>query len=260
MRRAKITIVTVCYNAVATIEKTILSVINQSYNDIEYIIIDGGSTDGTTKIINKYQENIDYYVSESDKGIYDAMNKGICAATGEWVNFMNSGDVFFDLSTLQEVNDQIAQHSSVDIFYGEVAYNYSFGQRIKYSRHIEHLKHDMVFSHQSCFIRTDLMKKNLYNLKYKYSADYDCLLNLYLKGWAFFHIPLVVSAVEVDKGATYDNFLFSKIDVYYIHRKNFGQFFAILKFINSVPVLYMKKMCKSIFPSVIIAKCIRKIK
>ena len=98
-----ISVVTVCYNAADTIEKTMLSVLNQTYHDIEYIIIDGGSTDGTVEIIRKYADRIAYWVSEPDKGIYDAMNKGIKVATGEWINFMNAGDEFVDEGVIEKL-------------------------------------------------------------------------------------------------------------------------------------------------------------
>ncbi|MCI5136399.1 MAG: glycosyltransferase [Candidatus Electrothrix sp. AW2] len=90
-----ITVITVVFNGVQRLEETILSVIGQTYDNVEYIIIDGGSTDGTLDIIRKYEHAIDYWVSEKDRGIYDAMNKGIDLTTGEWMNFMNAGDSFF---------------------------------------------------------------------------------------------------------------------------------------------------------------------
>src|SRR5574344_2490955 len=99
----KLSIITINYNNAEGLEKTIKSVINQTFTDYEYIIIDGGSTDGSTDIIKKYRENIDYWVSESDKGIYKAMNKGITYTHGEYLNFMNSGDCFHSSTVLNEV-------------------------------------------------------------------------------------------------------------------------------------------------------------
>ena len=93
----KISIITVVYNGVLKLEATILSVINQDFNNFEYIIIDGGSTDGTLEIIKKYQDKITLWVSEPDNGIYDAMNKGIKYSKGEYICFINSGDILIEL-------------------------------------------------------------------------------------------------------------------------------------------------------------------
>ena len=103
----RVTIITISYNAVLGIERTINSVITQTYSNLQYIIIDGGSTDGTVDIIKKYADKIDYWVSEPDSGIYYAMNKGIAIADGDWINFMNAGDYFVD----RNVIEQIFQHN-----------------------------------------------------------------------------------------------------------------------------------------------------
>lgn len=103
MNSPKITVVTVCYNAVDTIEKTILSVISQTYNNMEYIIVDGASTDGTVDIVKKYEDRITRWISEPDKGIYDAMNKAIDLATGDWINFINTGDVLYNDTVFSEI-------------------------------------------------------------------------------------------------------------------------------------------------------------
>ena len=95
MNNPKISVVTVCYNAVDLIEETILSVINQTYRNVEYIIIDGASTDGTVDIINKYRDKIAYFVSEPDKGIYDAMNQAVGRIRGDHVLFLNCGDYLY---------------------------------------------------------------------------------------------------------------------------------------------------------------------
>ena len=97
----KISIITVCLNSESTIERTICSVINQDYKDLEYIIIDGRSADSTVSIINKYREKVNHIISESDKGIYDAINKGISLSTGELVCILHSNDIFFNNQTVR---------------------------------------------------------------------------------------------------------------------------------------------------------------
>jgi glycosyltransferase involved in cell wall biosynthesis len=172
MNNPLISIITVVYNGASTLEQTILSVINQTYENIEYIIIDGGSTDGTVDIIKKYEKHLAYWVSEPDKGIYDAMNKGINIATGEWINFMNSGDIFSS-------NDIIQQLLMRDLFNGGKSIIY--GNRIirqneksfKQESNLKTIKYRMDIFHQSCFIPTLLHKKIRFNISYKIAGDYD---------------------------------------------------------------------------------------
>lgn len=133
-----ISVVTVCYNAADTIEKTMLSVLNQTYHDIEYIIIDGGSTDGTVEIIRKYADRIAYWVSEPDKGIYDAMNKGIKVATGEWINFMNAGDEFVDANVLDKLFFAKTV-ANVDVIYGNTLMKYTEGISFTKVKEIDYL-------------------------------------------------------------------------------------------------------------------------
>ena len=111
-----ITVITVVLDGVVDLEGTITSVINQSYNNIEYIVIDGGSTDGTLSIIKKYEDKINYWISETDNGIYDAMNKGVCLANGEWLCFMNSGDTFFNQNTFLDLADFLKDEKKLFIY------------------------------------------------------------------------------------------------------------------------------------------------
>ena len=120
-----ISIVTVSYNAVLTIEQTILSVINQTYPNVEYIIIDGGSTDGTVDIIKKYADKIAYWVSEPDKGIYDAMNKGGLKATGDFIQFLNAGDWFENEYVIEKIFKD--WYKRVDVIYGDMIIRRSDG-------------------------------------------------------------------------------------------------------------------------------------
>ena len=114
--KPKISIVTVTYNSARTLEKTVQSIISQSYKDYEYIIIDGGSTDGTLDIIKKYEKHISYWVSESDDGIYDAMNKGILQANGKWIHLLNSDDYYYDSNVLQKVSNVLIDNESFYYF------------------------------------------------------------------------------------------------------------------------------------------------
>lgn len=161
----KLSIITINYNNSEGLRKTIESVVNQTWYDFEYIIIDGGSTDGSVEIIKEYASRIDYWVSEPDKGIYNALNKGLAVAKGEYCNFMNSGDCFYSFSTLEQV---FASKPMVDIICGN-----TFTDKLKAPP--KTITFDTLFNvsicHQCAFIRTSLMKKYGYDEKYKIVAD-----------------------------------------------------------------------------------------
>lgn len=207
MIRPKISIVTVCYNAVDTIEKTIHSVINQTYDNIEYIIVDGASTDGTLDIIKKYEEYVTRWVSEPDKGIYDAMNKGIALATGEWINFMNAGDVFFDNKVLSRVANYADKDA--DVLFGDVACLIDEKlYRLNAVPFYEHLPlhHSMGFNHQSTFVKTRLAKIIKFDLKYKLAADYNMIITIYREGGVFKQLHDTIIAVYDTNGISSKKF------------------------------------------------------
>jgi len=190
-----ISVITVVYNDVKTIEKTILNVLNQSYSNLEYVIIDGNSTDGTVDIINKYRDRISYFVSEPDKGIYDAMNKGIRAASGEWINFMNSGDWFYNLDTVAELfqNRDLAR---VKLIYGNTE------RREGNSRHISIPGQNLgffhnVMVHQSIFSRRELSLKYLFNTDYKVAADFDFIFRVFFYRHATLYVDLPIASYNV---------------------------------------------------------------
>lgn len=176
-QKYKFSIVTVCYNAAETIEATIRSVINQTYENIEYIIIDGGSTDGTVDIIRKYADSLDYWISESDGGIYDAMNKGINIATGDFINFMNSGDTLADHQVIENVAEHILPEHIV--IYGDTINKTKGTYRLQKALKVEKLTYMGILCHQSAFVRLDYHKKHLFDLNYKVLADFDFFYKAY---------------------------------------------------------------------------------
>ena len=173
-----LSVITIVYNNARDIERTLLSALNQTYNAIEYIVIDGASNDGTLEIIKRYESRIAKLISEKDKGIYDAMNKGLALATGDYVIFMNSGDEFYAADTVTKV---FATAPDADIYYGETEMvndeRESLGQR----RHKapakfnwRSFKYGMSVSHQAIYIKRSLVEP--YDPKYQLSADIDWII------------------------------------------------------------------------------------
>ncbi len=196
----KISVVTVCYNAVDTIEETMLSVLNQTYTNVEYIIIDGGSTDGTVDIIKKYADRLAYWVSEPDRGIYDAMNKGIAAATGDYINFMNSGDKFVDNDTIKNAVNIFP--NNIDIIFGDSIekdnQNNIFFK--KCSANPDDLKNGPTYRHGASFVRSSIHKSHLFDLlkecQFGFGLDYNNIWTLYQEGYKFQKIELPILIYE----------------------------------------------------------------
>jgi len=182
-RQPLISIITVVYNGVDFLEETIQSVLNQEYENIEYIIIDGGSTDGTVDIIKNYEEHIDYWVSEADGGIYDAMNKGITVSNGEIVGIVNADDTLYP-DTIKKVCEKI-NFDNLDYIYGSIDLmdenGTIIGKTIPMDEKDIFLKKyiDMPFPHPSLFVTKDVYRQiGLYDVQFKLSADYDFVLRL----------------------------------------------------------------------------------
>lgn len=173
-----VSIITVVYNGVAHLEKTILSVLNQTYPNIEYIIIDGGSTDGTLDIIRRYDDRLDYWVSEPDKGIYDAMNKGIALATGEVIGLLNAGDWYLE-DVIQELVSQIQAEPA--IYYGDALIFYpDLNEQRLAKANLNGLRYHMSICHQATFVSREIYRQfGYYNTTYKLAADYDFLSKCY---------------------------------------------------------------------------------
>lgn len=202
----KVTIITVVYNGESTLEATIKSVANQSYTNIEYIIVDGNSKDSTLSIIKKHKQVITKWISEPDKGIYDAMNKGIDLATGEYLWFMNSGDEIAGSDVLSNI---LVMHPDADIYYGETVMidkkgNMIGNRRLNAPKNLtwKSFKKGMLVSHQSFIVKTKLV--NHYNLKYNFSADYEWCLLAIKKSRLIVNTHIVLSRF-LDGGITKQN-------------------------------------------------------
>jgi len=221
----KLSVVTIVFNDVMHIEKTINSVFLQTYADIEYIIIDGLSTDGTIGVIEKYSSKLDYWSSELDKGLYDAMNKGLQKATGDYICFLNSGDLFYDKYTVEKIF-QSSDNQMVDVFYGDTVIIDEKGKIKGKRRHRppqeltwKSFKNGMLVSHQA-FIPS-LKLTPLYDLNYKYSSDFDWCIKILKKSENIKNTNIDIIRY-LDGGLTKNRFMDSLKERFKIMKKNYG--------------------------------------
>jgi glycosyltransferase len=184
----KVSIITVVYNNVKTIRSAINSVLSQSYNEIEYIIVDGASTDGTLEIINEYRDKISVIVSEKDNGIYDAMNKGILQATGDIIGILNSDDLYENNKIIEIIADEFIKDKKLEIVYGDLVY-VAKNDITKIVRKWTSCDYDLTFfdrgevpPHPSLFLKNNVYKiAGLFNIEYKLASDYEFMLRVFKK-------------------------------------------------------------------------------
>ena len=218
-----LTVVTVVYNGALHIEKAIQSVLSQDYMNIEYIIIDGCSTDGTIDIIHRYQKIIDYWVSAPDQGIYDAMNKGIMLSRGELIGFLNSDD-YYEPGAIRAVIQDYKNTCYKGIYYGN-SFVIQCDLRISYlSMGNASLWRGLGFKHQAMFVHRDIHKKfGLYNPAYRIAADYDFVLRAVSKGVKLIHIDKTLVNYS-NTGASGINRIETLNEIRVIGKTHFGLF------------------------------------
>jgi len=217
-----ISIITIVYNDKKGLSHTIESVLSQTYANIEFIVIDGGSTDGTLDVIKNYEDKIDYWVSEKDNGVYHAMNKGIKIAKGTWINFMNSGDKFVNENSLKDFMNSSEYRESL-LLYGDRLFpdgtlKKAFDKKI--------LKGGIIFGcHQSMFFNKDeLAEKLIYDLKYKIYGDFDLVSKIYnIDPNRVTYVPLPVAVYEGGGISTQKKYInIKRKEKYQIVYKRFG--------------------------------------
>lgn len=203
----KVTIITVCFNVENELDLTIKSVLSQTYSDIEYIIVDGGSKDGSMDIIKGYGNKIGRWISEPDKGVYDAMNKGVESATGEWVLFMNAGDSFYDQNVLNEIFAK-DYDDNVGVIYGDVNLVFpSCGTILKKMDGLKGYEQPMSICHQASLTRTKYLKEIKFDLSYKIAADGNAFYKIWNKGLKFEYVPICMANYEAVAGLSSTKFL-----------------------------------------------------
>ncbi len=241
-----ITVITVVRNGERFLEQTIRSVVEQTYDTMEYIIVDGASTDGTLDIIKKYEHKIAYWISEPDKGIYDAMNKGIDLATGEWINFMNAGDMFY----ANDVIDKVFAPSErrADVLYGDhhLIYGTNHAKTCK-AGEVKDLWKGMIFCHQSSFVKTSLMKEYRFNCKEKIAADFELLYRLALEKHTFHSTGLTIASVSAD-GLSGTNTLLSVTEQWNVVKRLSNSRLKNFYYIYLIAVRIAKNIVKTILP------------
>lgn len=193
--RPLVSIITIVRNDAAHLQRTIESVLGQTYDNIEYVVIDGGSTDGTVDVIKQYEDKIDVWVSEPDRGTHDAINKGLSLITGEWLNVMHCGDYFYNADVFSDI---FLKNAIVgEVVYGDFIGIVSTTERAKFvsDTTTERFWQGMVFGHQAVFVKTQLARNFPFRTKYRVSSDYDFFMRCIKAGHVFQKVNVTVFTV-----------------------------------------------------------------
>jgi glycosyltransferase involved in cell wall biosynthesis len=230
----KISVITINYNRALDLEKTVLSVAKQTHKNFEYIVIDGGSTDGSVSFLEEKSVSITYWVSEPDGGIYDAMNKGTQIASGEWIIFLNAGDTFFSENTLEDLDSFLCPPNDVILGWVDSICDDRYGYRVYKTQPCELslLWRQIPTCHQSILVRRELQIKYPFDLSLSWCADHDFLAKLYTLKYHFKTIPLTISKFEASGDRKRDLLTYTR-ERKTIYRKYFEHtFFRDLYFMN----------------------------
>lgn len=224
----KISIITVSYNSDKTIETTFKSLSEQSYDDIEYIVIDGGSTDDTLNIVKKYRDIINIMVSESDKGLYDAMNKGIKLATGDVIGLINSDDLFYDHNALEKVVEVFKKNKKLDSVYADLYYvsQHNINKIIRrwVTGNQRQFKYGWHPAHPTFYIKKSVYDKfGLFDLSFNLAADFEIMLRFLAKykiSTTYLKEPLIKMRLGGETNKSFKNIFLQNIECLRAFKKN----------------------------------------
>lgn len=252
----KISVVTIVRNDCKNIEKTMLSVLGQSYTNYEYIVKDGFSEDGTQNIIEKvcleYPDKKIKYVSSKDAGIYNAMNQAVKYCEAEWVIFINSGDLFYNNNVLKEIFDNNKLYKAVDVLFGDAIVSDESGDAI-WRGDITKISRQMPFCHQSCFVRKELLVQNPFNTEFRIAADYNNILDIYVRNKKFYNVKKIVSIFRLDGVSSTEYVNRCKERNMVICRHGMEKRSGLVLFIE-ITIQYLKGYIEKIIPKKILLK------
>jgi len=257
MENFKISIITVVYNDEERIVQTLKSVAGQTYVNLEYIIVDGLSKDNTLNVINNSNIKVDKLITEKDKGIYDAMNKGVLNCTGDWVLFLNAGDTFYSENTLTEIFN-FDNLKEFDIIYGRHMWDYVTFKKESIKRPLELMNKTMPFCHQATFTKREWLRKYPFDLSYSLIADYDFFRKIYYDGAKFFYTPVIIANYLTTGGASSNNLIKVYKENFQI-TKDINIIIRLFWLFKKVFMYYLSQFIKFLLPKAVIDNIKKKI-